>query len=67
MKKKSFITVLFATITLMACSNDKEPLPTSEVAKATVVIDSEKQINAGNDVEKAKLQLLAKWTGPFGL
>ena len=65
MKKKSFITVLFATITLMACSNDKEPLPTSEVAKATVVIDSEKQINAGNDVEKAKLQLLAKWTGPF--
>jgi peptidyl-dipeptidase Dcp len=49
----------------MACSNDKEPLPTSEVAKATVVIDSEKQINAGNDVEKAKLQLLAKWTGPF--
>ena len=65
MKQKSFITVLFATITLMACSNDKEPLPTSEVAKATVVIDSEKQINAGNDVEKAKLQLLAKWTGPF--
>jgi peptidyl-dipeptidase Dcp len=65
MKQKIFITVLFATITLMACSNDKEPLPTSEVAKATVVIDSEKQINAGNDVEKAKLQLLAKWTGPF--
>jgi peptidyl-dipeptidase Dcp len=65
MNKNSFITFLLTAIILMACSNDKEVLSAKKQVKAAVVDDSAEQINAVNDVDKAKLQLLAKWTGPF--
>jgi len=65
MNKNSFITLLLTAIILMACSNDKESLSPKKEVKAAVVDDSAEQITAVNDVDKAMLQLLAKWTGPF--
>ena len=64
MNKKSLITVLLTPIIFMACSDDQQLLSPEEV-KAAVVDNSAEQIKSFNNVDKAKLQLLAEWTGPF--
>ena len=67
MKKKSFMTLLLSASILIACASDKEVTTAVAEKKAPTAAlkDSTQQVNAANALEKAKLQLLAKWTGPF--
>ena len=62
MKQNHIIVAVLTSSILMACSGEKEGVsPTSETKQAVI----QKTVDQVSEVEQAKKQLMAKWTGPY--